>query len=117
MVSGGELTSRRIIGDPDKLRILAEVDQPRATGGMANEILRREGIYSSQLTDWRRKFSCSGKSVPGRSKGSKRPGSAFEVRRLSGGERPAAGGAPSGKAGDLHRLTMEALGDFIQNFI
>ena len=80
----GELTSRRIIGDPDKLRILAEVDQARATGGMANEILRRKGIYSSQLTDWRRKFYGSGKSVPGRSKGSKRPGSAVEVRRFSG---------------------------------
>ena len=81
----GELTSRRIIGDPDKLRILAEVDQARATSGMANEILRRKGIYSSQLTDWRRKFYGSGKSVPGRSKGSKRPGSAGQVRRLSGG--------------------------------
>ena len=66
------------------MRILAEVDEARATGGMANEVLRREGIYSSQLTDWRRKFSGSGKSVPGRSKGSKRPGSAVEVRRLSG---------------------------------
>ena len=76
--------SRRIIGDPDKLRILAEVDQARATGGMVNEILRREGIYSSQLTDWRRKFSGNGKGAPGRSKVSKRPGSAVEVRRLSG---------------------------------
>ena len=111
------MTSRRIIGDPDKLRILAEVDQARATGGMANEILRRKGIYSSQLTDWRRKFYGSGKSVPGRSKGSKRPGSAVEVRRFSGGERPAAGGAPSGKPSDQHRLTMEAFGDFIHNFI
>ena len=76
--------SRRTIGDPDKLRILAEVDQARATGGKVNEILRREGIYSSQLTEWRRKFSGNGKGAPGRPKGSKRPGSAVEVRRLSG---------------------------------
>ena len=33
--------SRRTIGDPDKLRILAEVDQARATGGKVNEILLR----------------------------------------------------------------------------
>lgn len=76
--------SRRTIGDPDKQRILAEVDQARATGGKVNEILRREGIYSSQLTEWRRKFSGAGKGSPGRPKGSKCPGSAGEVRRLSG---------------------------------
>lgn len=69
--------SRRTIGDPDKLRILAEVDQARATGGKVNEILRREGIYSSQLTEWRRKFSGNGKVA-------KRPVSAGVVRRLSG---------------------------------
>lgn len=69
--------SRRTIGDPDKLRILAEVDQARATGGKINEILRREGIYSSQLTEWRRKFSGNGKVA-------KRSVSAGVVRRLSG---------------------------------
>jgi len=69
--------SRRTIGDPDKLRILAEVDQARATGGKVNEILRREGIYSSQLTEWRRKFSGNGKVA-------KRSVSAGVVRRLSG---------------------------------
>ena len=42
----GELTSRRIIGDPDKLRILAEVDQARATSGMVKEILRRKPACS-----------------------------------------------------------------------
>ena len=69
--------SRLTIGDPDKLRILAEVDQARATGGKVKEILRREGIYSSQLTEWWRKFSGNGK-------GAKRPVSAVVVRRLSG---------------------------------
>lgn len=33
--------SRRIIGAPDRLRILAEVDKGRATGGLVKEILRR----------------------------------------------------------------------------
>ena len=69
--------SRWTIGDPDKLRILAEVDQARATGGTVNKILRREGIYSSQLTEWRRKISWNGKVA-------KRPVSAGVVRRLSG---------------------------------
>src|SRR3954452_2933092 len=36
-----------------KLRILAETDRAADTGGIA-AILRREGLYSSTLTDWRR---------------------------------------------------------------
>ena len=36
-----------------KLRILDEADQAADTGGVA-AILRREGLYSSALTDWRR---------------------------------------------------------------
>jgi len=42
--------TRRRLGDPEKRGILAEVDQVRGTGKI-NEILRREGIYSSQLTE------------------------------------------------------------------
>jgi transposase-like protein len=37
----------------DKLRILAETDRATETGGIG-AILRREGLYSSALTDWRR---------------------------------------------------------------
>ena len=39
-----------------KLRILKEVDEAKASGGSGavGEILRREGLYSSLLTDWRR---------------------------------------------------------------
>ena len=44
---------RRPFTAPDKLRILAETDRAAATGGIG-AILRREGIYSSALTDWRR---------------------------------------------------------------
>ncbi len=61
--------SSRKIGQPDpevvpkakrrnftaayKLRILAEADQCRQSGQIGN-LLRREGLYSSHLTNWRR---------------------------------------------------------------
>ena len=44
---------RRTFTAQDKLRILAETDRAAETGGIG-AILRREGIYSSALTDWRR---------------------------------------------------------------
>ncbi len=44
---------RRTFSAKDKLRILAETDRAADTGGIG-AILRREGIYSSTLTDWRR---------------------------------------------------------------
>ena len=36
-----------------KLRILTEADQAKGAGGVGT-LLRREGLYSSLLTDWRR---------------------------------------------------------------
>lgn len=44
---------RRTFTAQDKLRILAETDRAAETGGIG-AILRREGLYSSNLTDWRR---------------------------------------------------------------
>ncbi len=44
---------RRTFTAQDKLRILADTDRAADTGGIA-AILRREGLYSSALTDWRR---------------------------------------------------------------
>jgi transposase-like protein len=44
---------RRTFTAQDKLRILAEADGAAATGGIG-AILRREGLYSSALTNWRR---------------------------------------------------------------
>lgn len=44
---------RRRFTIQDKLRILAETDQAAETGGVG-AVLRREGVYSSSLTDWRR---------------------------------------------------------------
>ena len=44
---------RRTFTAQDKLRILTETDRATETGGIG-AILRREGLYSSALTDWRR---------------------------------------------------------------
>jgi transposase len=44
---------RRRFTVQDKLRILAETDRAAEHGGVG-AILRREGVYSSSLTDWRR---------------------------------------------------------------
>jgi transposase len=44
---------RRTFTAQDKLRILAEIDGVGEGGGIG-AILRREGLYSSHLTDWRR---------------------------------------------------------------
>ena len=55
-VATAELTStpkRRSFTAKYKLRILDEMDQASDTGGVSR-ILRREGLYSSALTDWRR---------------------------------------------------------------
>ena len=51
-----ELTDRprrRTFTAQDKLRILADIDRAAGTGGIG-AILRREGLYSSALSDWRR---------------------------------------------------------------
>jgi transposase len=43
---------RRTLTVQDKLRVLAEID--RAPAGGTGAILRREGLYSSTLSEWRR---------------------------------------------------------------
>jgi transposase-like protein len=48
----GERPRRRTFTAADKLRILRQVDD--AGPGGIGAILRREGLYSSLLTDWRR---------------------------------------------------------------
>ena len=44
---------RRTFTAKDKLRILADIDRAVETGGIG-AVLRREGLYSSTLSDWRR---------------------------------------------------------------
>lgn len=45
---------RRQFTATQKLRILAEVDRAAGIAGAIGAILRREGLYSSAITDWRR---------------------------------------------------------------
>jgi transposase len=45
---------RRVFTAKDKLRILAEVDRAAGIPGAVGVIVRREGLYSSALSDWRR---------------------------------------------------------------
>lgn len=45
---------RRVFTVQDKLRILDEVDRAAGTPGAIGAVVRREGIYSSTLSDWRR---------------------------------------------------------------
>ena len=46
--------TRRRFGRDEVLRILGEADKVEGTGRVAL-VLRREGIYRSQLTDWQKK--------------------------------------------------------------
>src|SRR6478609_2508067 len=48
-----ERPKRRTFTAGEKLRILGETDRAADTGGIS-AILRREGVYSATLTDWRR---------------------------------------------------------------
>ena len=58
---------RRTFTVQDKLRILADTDRAAEIGGIGT-ILRREGLYSSTLTDWRRQREAGtfGALVPGK---------------------------------------------------
>ena len=49
---------RRTFTAAETLRILSETDRAADTGGIA-AILRREGLYPSALTDWRRQRDAS----------------------------------------------------------
>ncbi len=63
-----EKRTRRQFNPEYKLRIIAEADACKR--GELGALLRREKLYSSQLTDWRREFAKNGvaglsKSAPG----------------------------------------------------
>lgn len=47
---------RRQFGPEYKLRILQEIDSNRGTRGAIGEILRREGLYASQVAMWKREL-------------------------------------------------------------
>lgn len=63
-----EKRTRRRFSTEYKLQIIAEADQCKR--GEIGQLLRREGLYSSQLNQWRRELSSEGaeglaKSTPG----------------------------------------------------
>jgi transposase-like protein len=45
---------RRVFTAKDKLRILDALDRVAGVSGATGAILRREGVYSSSITEWRR---------------------------------------------------------------
>ena len=55
-------TGRRRFTAAYKQRIVAEAD--RCAHGGIGALLRREGLYSSHLTKWRREFNDGGKRAP-----------------------------------------------------
>ena len=54
---------RRTITTATKLRVLAETDAAAEVGGIG-AILRREGLYSSALSDWRRQRDSGALGAP-----------------------------------------------------
>jgi transposase-like protein len=75
---------RRTFKAKYKLRILKEADACRAPGEMG-ALLRREGLYSSHLTEWRRARECGALAALGKKRGRKAEpagGKAEEVTQL-----------------------------------
>jgi transposase-like protein len=63
---------RRGIPTEDKLRILAEANRCTGRGELA-AMLRREGVYSSQLSTWRKKFRSTGEAGLARKTAGRKP--------------------------------------------
>ena len=80
--SDGKPRQRRVFSPEYKLAILAEYDRC-SEPGQRGALLRREGLYSSIVTDWRRQHR-KGDLVgtPGRSEGGRGGHSKAEVERM-----------------------------------
>lgn len=77
-----ERAQRRVFSADYKLAILAEYDRC-SEQGEKGALLRREGLYSSIITDWRRQHREGSLVVtPGRSEGGRGGPSRSEVARL-----------------------------------
>ena len=80
-MSKPEMADERVSDQPErrqftpeyKLRILQEIDQRRGEGkGVVGEILRREGLYASQVASWRSSLEeVIAKGLPERKRGRK----------------------------------------------
>ena len=107
-----ELTDRprrRTFTAQDKLRILAEIDRAAGTGGIG-AILRREGLYSSALSDWRRQRDAGALGALTPEQAGTQTAAAQPVGRRTGqrpaGQHPAAA-APGARRGD-HRTSKKS---------
>jgi transposase-like protein len=79
---GVQRAQRRVFTQDYKLAILAEYDRC-SEPGEKGALLRREGLYSSLITDWRRQHRDGSLVVtPGRSEGGRGGPSRSEVARL-----------------------------------
>ena len=67
--------SRRTFSPSDKQRILKLAEAARASGerGALESLMRREGIYSSQLSTWRQQFGAHGAAGLARQKPGRKP--------------------------------------------
>ena len=95
---------RRTFTAGEKLRILAETDRAADTGGIS-AILRREGLYSSTLTDWRRQRDAGAfEALKPLSGARRRPPSTPGGGTGAGppGERPAQAAARAGRGDHRH---------------
>lgn len=80
--SDGRRLPRRVFTVDYKLAILAEYDRCTVPGDKG-ALMRREGLYSSLITDWRRQHrEGSLVATPGRSEGGRGGPSRSEVERL-----------------------------------
>jgi transposase len=52
-------STRRRFTPEYKLEILRQLEECRGTHGAVGEFLRREGLYSSQVSDWKREFDAN----------------------------------------------------------
>lgn len=78
----GRRRPRRVFTADYKLAILAEYDRCTHPGDKG-ALLRREGLYSSLITDWRRQHREGALvSTPGRSEGGRGGPSRSEIERL-----------------------------------
>jgi transposase len=79
----GARARRRTLTAEYKARILAEYDALPENSGERGALVRREGLYSSHITEWRRARNNAGnEALTPRKRGSKRTAESVELERL-----------------------------------
>lgn len=76
-----EIPRRRSFSAAYKRRIVKEADACRNRGDVG-ALLRREGIYSSHLTNWRREFEAGGTAALAGKKRGRKPKKTAEQKRI-----------------------------------